>query len=315
MNFNLFPYCQIINGNPNPVILNLQKGSYTIIPNDLFKILTTKKNNFSYDIEHLILKYGNKEIIESYFDFLVKNQIGIYSSHKLSFQPINKNWEFPGLVRSMIISINDNTTYDVLKVINRCIDLGCINLELRLNIKNGSLYLEKILENIKSTSLTNITCFIKGVDSIVTYEKLADSYNKLTKIVLFNCDKPSNIKDNSILIFSKEDYNENRNGFITNKYFIDINFYLESLRYNPFLNKKVYISPEGYVKNDSYYEDKFGNINEIELEDIIKLPTFQYLWKVNNDHIEELKDNPMRYSILNTGIIKIDKENNHSIMQ
>ena len=83
--------------------------------------------------------------------------------------------------------------------------------------------------------------------------------------------------------------------------------------YNPYLNKKVYISPEGNVKNDSYYTEIFGNIYTQDIEDIIGLNSFRYLWGINNDKIEILKDNPMRYSILTTGIIEKTNKGKHTI--
>ena len=181
--------------------------------------------------------------------------------------------------------------------------MGMENLEMRLDVEMPFTLLEKVMEYVKYSSIVNIICFIRNNHSdLINYENLVALHPKLTKIVFVNYKETEKIIHTNIS-FSKEEYTETKNQFITDKYFINLNFYLESLCYNPYLNKKVYISPLGHIQNDSHFENIYGNVQTHSLQDIILSNAFQSLWKINNDKIEELKNNPMRYSILNTKAI------------
>ena len=306
MKFYLYPFCPIINGENHSVILNLQSGSYTKIPNSLCEILSNQKK-MEFDVDQIVRKYGNKSIIESYFNFLFKNKIGLFSDKKLKFKPLNTDWEFPGTLRTLIISISNDTTFDINKVIYSCLNLGCVNIELRLDHDNSFILLKNILEEFKDSSLANLICFINQKVEFLEFESILNITSKLVRLTI--CD--SKIVSNDVLfdnlVYLTEKMDENISSMHIDKYFIDIQFYLESLKYNPFLNKKVYISPEGFIKNETYFDEDFGNVMTDSLLEIVSSSSFQEKWKINNDQIIELKNNPMRYSILMTSkLLKID---------
>jgi SPASM domain peptide maturase of grasp-with-spasm system len=71
--------------------------------------------------------------------------------------------------------------------------------------------------------------------------------------------------------------------------------YLESLKYNTCLNRKLCIDFDGYIKNCPAMEKIFGNIKNTSLKEAIQTQGFKNLWKVNKDKIDVCKDCEFRY--------------------
>ena len=100
----------------------------------------------------------------------------------------------------------------------------------------------------------------------------------------------SNIAENNI---SDNDIIDNNNfcGEISKELFsINIPVFMESLKHNTCLNRKVSIDIDGNIKNCPSMKNSFGNIKYDKIEDVIKTIEFKKNWFIHKDLIDICKD-------------------------
>src|SRR3546814_9235558 len=81
-------------------------------------------------------------------------------------------------------------------------------------------------------------------------------------------------------------------------YVVNRNFFCESLRFNPYYNRKACIDRFGRIKNCLDHKRDFGNVREIALKTILTDSSFTSLWHASPDRIREVKDKAMRYAMI-----------------
>ena len=90
-------------------------------------------------------------------------------------------------------------------------------------------------------------------------------------------------------------------------------FFLESLHYNPYYNRKVSIDENGNVKNAIEHKTSFGKIGQESLASIVQKEEFRELWYASNDKVEDVKDWELRYCWLNTHPMEKLENGNYKI--
>jgi hypothetical protein len=93
---------------------------------------------------------------------------------------------------------------------------------------------------------------------------------------------------NAYIIFENDEItscdncgNVSMSGFVCN-----IPMYIESLKYNSCLNRKISIDVDGNIKNCPSMINTYGNINNIELSEVINTKDFTKLWNITKDKID-----------------------------
>ncbi|AEI48405.1 hypothetical protein [Runella slithyformis] len=121
--FRLFACCMLTKGTQRSIICDLQRGDIYFITEALFEILTLYKNQ---DIKAIKKKYKNQhdEVIDEYFDFLIRNELGFFTNEINRFPGINLEWDFAGIVSNAIIEIDDIEIDSIFKIITQLNDIG-----------------------------------------------------------------------------------------------------------------------------------------------------------------------------------------------
>lgn len=121
---------------------------------------------------------------------------------------------------------------------------------------------------------------------------LISRFQIITFIVLHSCqDSELLLNDNERLIAKKEIIASCGNcGVVTPKNFtVNLGFYLESRSNNTCLYKKVAIDSIGNIKNCPSQTSSYGNINSIDLIDVLKSEEYLSLGKISKNQIEVCK--------------------------
>ena len=162
------------------------------------------------------------------------------------------------------------------------------SLEIIFDLKNTRLIIN-ILDKFKNSFLKNIELtLLTELDESELIQIFSKSIvNKIT-IINQNKSRQKQLNVNGTIctiINSKSIHIKNKNKIS----FIPINysFYTESLKYNTFYNRKMYIDINGNFSNSIITDDNFGNIYSAyklnTLKKIILSEKFQKYWKVNKN--------------------------------
>jgi len=307
--FMLFANCIPINGFSESILLDLQRGGYLPIPNLLYKVL-----DFNATIKSIteVKKKFNNEFdtgIDKYYSFLEKEEYGFFTNEPLLFPKLNSEFRSPFKIISSVISITENSTYNLENLLGQLIDLGCQLVQIRIFNKFDLIKLKKIVQIFKDSRVNTVEVYLKDFHySDTDLKSLMENDMRINVIV------HSSLKNNDINLskgggrkvrFIKDKINENQKEKYAKELFIsNTKFYLESKNYNAGLYRKVCVDSDGNIKNYLSHDYVYGNLLSEQIKDIIDTDVFKEKWSLNNDKIEKCKDCQFRYSCLSNSDIK-----------
>lgn len=301
--FRLFANCIPVKGYNRSSIVDLQRDSIHLIPNDLFEILV--KSNKT-EISQIYLEFGdeNQQTIEEYFTTLEDLELGFFcSEEELEYFPkMSLDFQTPFRVTNSIVE----EIYDIdgfQNVIPQLENLGCEYLEIVLykEIENNALV--AILDLFFTSSIKYIGLVIKFdvTKDEIFVKALTSTKLRLSKIILHssNEEKYLDVKDYNLTLvhfYNKELKNFNFCGVVNQRHFsVKMLHFAESISHNTCLNRKISIDKEGNIKNCPSMKESFGNIKDTTLEEALNHPNFKKYWNITKDQIAVCKDCEFRH--------------------
>ncbi len=301
-NLKLFANCIPVKGANRSVICDLQKKDVFFIPNDLYDILTLKGKS----VNDIKLKFENKydDIIDEYFNFLIKNNLGFYTDTPELFPDLNLEWNYPFEISNAIIDFDKESQYNIFSVLSQLNEINCKHLQIRFYNTVSKELIEDIL-----LFLNNLKSIIISIDFILPFhselnekelKKLLSDFPRINSLSVFgsvNNQITKPIRDKSgYIIYSKDKINKLSCGIISSEYFVvNMKSFIEGLSKNSCLNGKISIDSNGDIKNCPSMKESFGNIQTINLREAIKSNNFKEKWGITKDDINICKDCEFRY--------------------
>lgn len=300
--FKLFSDCIPVKGYNRSIIYDLTRKNYEFIPNDLFQIL---KNGYidtaNYEAH---LDSSNKVVFQEYIDFLLLNEF-IFPIEEFEIEqypPIHFKFDYPSTISNAILECPQKSEL-LERIISQLDTCNCNFVVIKVNNLKNIIELEEII-----TAFSNSTIF--SIDIILNYHEilsqealvqLIEKFRIINVITVFksplhiNCETLNNGMGK--IIFSQNEYNirklimpqDPRNFKVSTRLFS------ESLHFNNFLNKKLFIDKTGNVFNSPFSKINFGNLETDSIEDILRDTEITQLWKVHKDLISGCKDCEFRY--------------------
>lgn len=305
MFFKLFACCIPVKGAAASLICDLQRGTYCDIPNSLFTILTEYAEK---DFEELVEIFGDKETLNEYFDFLIHNEFGFYTSTPDRFPPLQEKWEHPSAITNAIIDFDDNSAHELRAVFRQLETLGCVDLQLRFF--NKVLHRDtpenalKLLRNSRVAKIELILPFQPFLTESYIVQ-LCKQHPRIHQITVYGHQEQLKLNvyagnpKELIAYVSYTDQvirSETHCGIIDPQYFvISTDTYMESKLFNSCLNRKISVSKEGFIKNCPSMTEHFGHISSTSIIEVVADQKFRKLWGVNKDQIAVCRDCEYRY--------------------
>lgn len=295
--FKLFANCIVSLGLEDIYLIDYHSISYLEIDNYMYDLVTNKSIQLTIKEIRKDPTLGNNAV--DILNFLVDNNFGFFVDDISQYPEINLTFNSPETINNAIIEIENIDNYNISNLLSQLSNLYCGKVEIW--IKN-QISLERLINLIAEFE----DSFIRTIQIIINYNSLSEQdlkfidnsepIKKLSKLELIIY-KSKNEKIFENMYFTKEDFSNSNYLSLSNNISIHINldFYLESISHNVFLNKKVCVDGKGNVKNFISFNKVFGNINSDLLADIIKNTDFQHLWFINNDRISQIKHSPFKY--------------------
>ncbi|MBE9466786.1 MAG: grasp-with-spasm system SPASM domain peptide maturase [Bacteroidetes bacterium] len=296
----LYSNCMPVKGYKQSFIVDLQRGGASnAIPNSLFEIIDKYPNK---TLDKIKKEYNNKydEIIDDYFQFLLKNEFAFKCSKQEleTFPELDLTWKSASIIENAIVDISTLKETTIKKIISELSELRCNALQIRFEKVCSLNDLKKIGLLLENTRILTVEIFIKYSEE-TTFETLiylTDKFPRFQRIYIYNSLK-NEMSSCSKIIFDKKDINPSKDcGVISSHNFvINIETFTESQCFNTCLNRKISIDSKGYVKNCPSMQNDYGNISNTKLLDIVEKTNFKDYWTVNKDKIDVCQDCEFRH--------------------
>jgi SPASM domain peptide maturase of grasp-with-spasm system len=151
----------------------------------------------------------------------------------------------------------------------------------------------KILADLDKSRIRNVEIYLKDstTNEINEYVMLANRFKIIGTLVVHSSNRTLRENYSRITFTPQQLSSSNCCGRISKESFqINVEFYLEGLKKNTCLNRKITVSEKGEIKNCPSMIKSFGNIKHNTIESIIDKKQFTEYWSVNKDKISVCKD-------------------------
>ncbi len=316
--FKIIGNCIPVKGFNRSVICDLHRNKYDFIPNDLYDIMV---NHEGETIKNVKSFYQNEydDIIEEYFHFLVGKEYIFFTDTPDWFPKMGLSFHYPFLISNAIIDVNENSSYDYLKVLYQLSELKCKFLEIRFYNEFNLSSLEKMvnyLDEIKSM-ITFISITIPYITEGLALNKFLRNHPRISHIYFYMSNRNEIIQDKeneTVIIYSISNIKNNKScGLVLSSYFTpNIKNFTESKKHNSCLNRKISIDVNGEIKNCPSMPQSFGNIKDTTLQEALNHKDFKKYWNITKDQIQVCKDCEFRYICTDCRAYKENPEDDYS---
>lgn len=301
-NIKLFASCISVKGANRSIICDLQRNSYVFIPNDIHDVLEIHDGKKLNEVKEF---YDNQcdEILDEYFDFLLKNEFVFFTDYPELFPKMSLEWREPLEINNAIIDISDSLDLEI--IFEQLGSLHCKSVEIRsFSIIDIGL-IEKIMTLLNTNKSIITSIGFVGTQSNVINQSLLETlifeHPRISYFIICNSHEnkfipPLEHKRGNIYYVTENVSLSTQCGLISKGSFaVNTRLFTESQNHNTCLNRKISIDKDGNIKNCPSMSQSFGNIKDTTLEEALNHPDFKKYWNITKDQIEVCKDCEFRH--------------------
>jgi SPASM domain peptide maturase of grasp-with-spasm system len=308
---HIFSNCILIDGINRGIIYDLQRHTFEYVPKMLINFLREVNGN---KLENTLKKYilnDNKVLFDEYLNFLINNEFVFFNYlPKKNFPLISKIFNRPYKITNLIIDISNKNIEIIEKIVNTIDFIGVESLQLRFFKNNFTLYFNEVMDKLFNSSVRSIEIIVDNNDLFsCEIDEITLKYNKIVKVIIFNSTKNEIIhlkKTKALLLLTKEKITYNSKNIIDiSNFSVNIDLYVESVNYNNYFHRKLYIDSEVKIKNSPELENDFGTLSDNNTEgllEIINSDSFQKYWKIKKDDILVCKNCEYKYMCVDSRV-------------
>jgi SPASM domain peptide maturase of grasp-with-spasm system len=299
--FRLFACCMPVRGVVRSTICDLQRGEYHFIPNMMYEILTKYRDSTLEQLRALVDPEGHATL-DDYFAFLEGKELGVWTSEPSSFPELNPHWEVPSVITNAIIDVDQESTHDWADLMAQLKDLGCQALQVRVFCDLPLAVIDDALAEALYGPLRSVDVLLKWTPEHEP-DRLRDfiaRHRRVQQVTIHSAPENRIYKefvDNANLVYASQVIPSHAHcGQVRPGYFtVGTGFYLEALRFNSCLNRKVSIDAAGEIRNCPSMPASFGNAGTTRLQSAVMDEKFREYWEINKDQVEVCRDCEFRY--------------------
>ncbi|GGF03783.1 hypothetical protein [Hymenobacter cavernae] len=305
--FCLYAHDIAVQGATRSAIYDLQHQHITFIPNVLYKVLLHLKQHPWRETQQVFAP-GNPQLFDQYLHFLLQKDLGFYIDAPASFPPLSLAWHSPHHVQNAVVSYAF-AHYSLPDVLAQLDALHCRHLELRLNLGCRGAWPEVValfqqLETMVFSSVTLLLAYSENVPDEPQLGAFYEQFAKIQHILVHRApySRPGGTHPGQIA-FTERDLCADQP---KDCYIVNSEFFTEALQFNPYYNRKVCVSAEGYVKNCLLRPEHFANVRDTRLATVLARPDFQELWHAAPDQTAGLQASELRYALFSAAYLVRD---------
>jgi SPASM domain peptide maturase of grasp-with-spasm system len=298
--FMLHANCIPVKGARRSSICDLQNRRIQLIPNDLFDILTKFKGLPAAEIKrHYAHQDG--EIIDEYFDLLVKQGLGWWCEEPELFPEIDLSWRRPEAVTNSIIDVTSCSDHDYRDIFSQLEELGCQAVQVRAYDPLSLDQLEMIALAGESGRLRHLELII-GYQPELTTESLIEyclRHQVVSRVIVHSSPQRSQSLVGSLpipVVFETHSVTLDSCGEVSPGYFSPcLQHFSEAQQFNTCLNRKISVCADGEIRHCPSMKDSLGNIRNTSLACALKDPRLVQMSRITKDQVEVCRDCEFRY--------------------
>ena len=311
--FILYAHNQVVEGEKRAAIYDLKQARVFYIPKVLVGILEELREQ---PLDQIVATYAadQPKALLQYIDFLQDYDLGFYVDDPQKFPQLPLCYYYPGTIQNAIV-LSDLRSYDLGTALRELPAQGCRFLHLFIDLQDDLDFerLWQALGQVAQSILVSIQLVIRGAEAIplASLKALYLQHKKLSRITI--CESSVNQVDAEIPIYYNEGNLEEFLAPTSDQLILNIPFFSEAIRFNPYYYQKVVIGWKGEIKNGINTQKEFGRIQEDSLGEIVTASDFQQLWEVNADQITELQNSELRYAKFINQALEVGQEEQFQI--
>lgn len=313
--FILYAHNQVVKGEKRAAVYDLKQARVFYIPTILVDILEDMQTQTVAAVIAIYAADQPKALLQ-YIDFLEEYDLGFYVDDPKRFPRLALQYYYPGLIQNAIV-LSDLEQYDLGQALQQLPSQGCRFISLFIDRKgeNTVAKLSEALAQIADSIVLSIQVYITDHSDLkeTDLRTLFNTFKKVSGIQICQAESHVAALGDPIIYTTKK-----LADFISPKgqqLILNIPFFSEAVRFNPYYYQKVVIDWEGQIKNGVEHPNSFGHIEEADLGAIVQSKAFQALWEVNADHITTLQNNELRYARFIDPILALATDPKISIRQ
>lgn len=293
--FKLFSCSKVVRGKDVGAVYLLNRARIERIPLEVCDLIDELQ---IYPIKFVQSNYSG-DLVEQWVQYLWKNNVGHLTEEPICFCESPTDYAVPSIIQRAQIEFSSKSNYSVAAIADKLDDLLCKHLEVRICGNSDFEMLNSFFKCFKSTCIRSINVYIESYPKDLIRQDIPQIFRdnpKISFINVFNAREKKFIQQDIYTLTGTMDSLIGKKWDLT-KTLINFSFFTESLSFNTFYNKKVAIDKDGLIKNDLSLQESFGNVRELNIEEVVLDPFFSRYWKINVDCIENIKDSELRYAI------------------
>jgi SPASM domain peptide maturase of grasp-with-spasm system len=298
--FMLYANCIPVKGARRSSICDLQNRRIQLIPNDLFHILTKLKGLPVPEIKRQFAPQSG-EIIDEYFDLLVKQGYGDWFEDLELFPEMDLSWRRPETVTNAIIDVAKRSDHDYRDIFSQLEELGCQAVQVRAYDLLSFEELEMVLLAAESGRLRHLDLIIRfqpelTVDSLIEF---CQRHQVISQVIVHSSPSRSQRLAGLLpipIVFDTYCMTPDSCGEISPGYFSPcLQHFTEALQFNTCLNRKISVAADGEIRHCPSMKDSLGNIRHTSLASAVTDPRLVRMSQITKDQVEVCRDCEFRY--------------------
>ena len=299
--FRLFACCRPVRGARRSLICDLQRQTYSFIPNGLYDVLTQHDEQTVDEIKGYY-DHVYDDVIDQYFAFLIEEEYGFWCDDPDLFPDLDLTWQRPEQMTHAIIDVDAGSAHNFERLLTQLDDLGCKALQVRFYCPCTIDMLTQPLEYSRCGRLRSIELMFPYCVTLTedVLSRLIHNYPRLSRLFVHSAphNRVDMVEGVDILIHYHMTPLDGPQscGEVNPEYFItNIELFSESQQYNSCLNGKLSIDACGEIKACPSMKDSFGHTRDTSLREALTNARLRQLWSINKDQIDVCKDCEFRY--------------------
>ena len=299
--FVLWACCLAVDGYSRSLVCDLQRSTFTFIPNVLVEILELCKDRpIAAVYEHY--QHQHDRQIDEYLQFLIGKEYGFLAASPQRFPAMSLDFRTPRAITNCVIDFAPDTAHPLASISAQLSQLFCQAVELRFFHAVSLAELTAVLDAFVDSTVRGISVLTGAHPSLdrAALEVLLRQHKRVKHVTIHSTeghDEVVRVDLHTTLRFTAERItSEACCGQVSPRYFhCNVEAFTEAVEHNSCLNRKVSIDARGAIKNCPSMPHSHGDIQTTPLASVVANDAFQALWKVTKDQIAVCQDCEFRY--------------------
>lgn len=299
----LFADCFPVKGYTRTLICDVTRKTLYFIDNSYYELLMELRRHTIGEVLEMLEDETDLTAFEAFVNYLIEHELATLADDLSLFPPIQVEWDHPAEITNAIIDLRDKV-HDFRRIFLELEDFNCPHIQVRSYDEMSGETLTNILNAAQGTNIRSVQVLIKYKDGFNLNELFRVISKHTIGFLVFHSVPEDKLRQSrrqctsDDVVFTDQEITSCQSCGIINArslYIPDLGGFMENIRFNGCLNRKISIDEKGEIRNCPSLAKSYGNIADITLSDALGRPDFRHYWHISKDLIQGCRDCEYRY--------------------